>query len=320
MQISVIIPIYNAENSICRCVETVINQTTKAFQIILVDDGSTDHTPILLNKYHSIPNVLIIHKENGGEGSARNVGLDHVSPEADFVAFVDSDDWVRPTWLQDFVDNWNGEDVLFQNALWLKGEDMMLERKVTLDHSKPFIEKVHHLFIHNSIGYVWAGIWRASIIRERHIRFNKYRMWVDAVFSAEFLLYAEHIDIIPNDRCHEYGYVYQYPTTLRSYTNPNALLIEGYVARFNLLHQLYILHQGEHLFAEVNNHISQSIISVMISAYKCKIEKNERKLMINEIRKMDEKMHLIKASVKVHLYCFFINHLENPDRVLKFIQ
>ena len=93
-KISVIIPAYNTENYIKQCLESLVNQTIKEIEIILMDDGSKDNTLALLKAYEAeYPDrVKVLHKENGGQASARNMGLAYAQGE--YIGFVDSDDWV----------------------------------------------------------------------------------------------------------------------------------------------------------------------------------------------------------------------------------
>lgn len=90
--ISIIVPAYNAEKSICRCIDSILNQKDVEFEVIIVDDGSSDGTAQLCQKYKELGNVKLITKENGGVSSARNEGLRHV--EGEYVMFVDSDDYI----------------------------------------------------------------------------------------------------------------------------------------------------------------------------------------------------------------------------------
>ncbi len=91
--LSVIVPVYNAEKFLYKCVESIINQSYKNIEIILVDDGSTDNSPTICDELaESDSRIVVIHKENGGVSSARNAGLD--AAIGDYIAFVDSDDWI----------------------------------------------------------------------------------------------------------------------------------------------------------------------------------------------------------------------------------
>ncbi len=98
--ISVIIPAFNAETTIERCIESLQNNTYKKLEIIIVDDGSTDSTGKLCDLIQEKdPRIHVFHKENGGVSMARNFGLTKISGE--YIAFVDSDDWVGNTYLEE---------------------------------------------------------------------------------------------------------------------------------------------------------------------------------------------------------------------------
>ena len=94
-KVSVIIPVYNVEKYLNRCVDSVLNQTYKNLEIILVDDGSLDKSPQICEEYASKDSrVKVIHKKNGGLSSARNAALNS-KLRGDYVTFVDSDDWIE---------------------------------------------------------------------------------------------------------------------------------------------------------------------------------------------------------------------------------
>ena len=91
--VSIIVPVYKVEQYLKRCMDSILNQTYKNIEVILVNDGSPDNCPVLCDEYATIDSrVRVIHKENGGLSSARNVALDSV--KGDYIFFVDSDDWL----------------------------------------------------------------------------------------------------------------------------------------------------------------------------------------------------------------------------------
>lgn len=95
MKVSIIVPVYNVENYLDECVNSLINQTMKEIQIILVDDGSTDKSGKIADRYAALDSrILALHKINGGQSSARNLGLKYASGE--YVLYVDSDDYIIP--------------------------------------------------------------------------------------------------------------------------------------------------------------------------------------------------------------------------------
>ena len=93
--ISVIVPVWNAHEYLNKCVDSIINQTYKNLEIILVDDGSTDDSLKICQEYEKHDNrIRVFHKENGGQGSARNYALDRC--KGSYIGFVDNDDWLFP--------------------------------------------------------------------------------------------------------------------------------------------------------------------------------------------------------------------------------
>lgn len=93
--ISVIVPVYNVEAYLARCVDSILAQTYKNLQILLVDDGATDASGRICDEYAAAdPRITVIHKKNGGLSSARNAGIE--AAQGEYLAFVDSDDWIEP--------------------------------------------------------------------------------------------------------------------------------------------------------------------------------------------------------------------------------
>ena len=103
--ISVIVPVYNAENYLHRCIDSILAQTFTDFELLLINDGSTDNSGEICNAYaQKYPCIRMFHKNNGGVSSARNLGLTKANGE--WIVFVDSDDWIEPHYL----------NVLYQNG------------------------------------------------------------------------------------------------------------------------------------------------------------------------------------------------------------
>lgn len=119
--VSVIIPIYNAEKYIEECIKSILAQTTSNFEIILVDDGSTDDSLNICNKYKN-ENVIVIHQKNSGVSAARNAGIK--AAKGEFITFVDGDDWLEKDALKNMYDfaKKNNADACFCDR-YFKNED-----------------------------------------------------------------------------------------------------------------------------------------------------------------------------------------------------
>ena len=106
-RIAVIVPVYNVAPYLRRCVDSILRQTYVDFLLVLVDDGSTDESPKICDQYlHRDKRVRVIHRENGGLSTARNTGIEYVLNvgETEYIAFIDSDDWVHTEYLKSLYD------------------------------------------------------------------------------------------------------------------------------------------------------------------------------------------------------------------------
>lgn len=114
IKVSVIVPVYNAESTISKCLDSLVNQTLSGWEVILVDDGSTDMSGMICDEYKkkcaalSNGDIYVIHRENGGVSAARQTGLD--AAKGDYVIHVDPDDWAELTMLQDLYELAKTED------------------------------------------------------------------------------------------------------------------------------------------------------------------------------------------------------------------
>ena len=101
--ISVIVPVYNVEQYLDKCVKSLLGQQYQNLEILLIDDGSSDNCPALCDEYAAQDSrICVIHKKNGGLADARNAGLDMATGE--YFAFVDSDDWIAPETYREMMD------------------------------------------------------------------------------------------------------------------------------------------------------------------------------------------------------------------------
>ena len=130
-KISIIVPVYNAEKYLHRCIESILAQTFKDFELLLIDDGSKDSSGYICDEYaEKDERVRVLHKVNGGVSSARNLGLNNARGE--WGTFADSDDEVCEDWLSTFVDNLDGYDAVVTGFFF-----------VTSDMVQPFVIDSH---------------------------------------------------------------------------------------------------------------------------------------------------------------------------------
>ena len=123
-KISVIIPVYNDEKYLANCLNSVLKQSYSNLEIILVDDGSTDKTPEICEKYREkYQNIRVLHKKNGGVGSSRNAGL--AMATGDYVLFIDDDDWIEDNHIEELYNllKKNDADIAVGNFTYFEEEN-----------------------------------------------------------------------------------------------------------------------------------------------------------------------------------------------------
>ena len=119
MLISIIVPVYNVEPYLNKCLDSIVNQTYKKLEIILIDDGSTDNSGLICDEYASKDNrIIVVHQKNKGLSAARNVGLNIA--KGDYIAFVDSDDFIEKDMYFTMYNVMN--KILRKTELWSTGE------------------------------------------------------------------------------------------------------------------------------------------------------------------------------------------------------
>ena len=216
-KVSVIIPVYNVEKYIDKCMESVLNQTYSNLEIILVDDGSPDNSGKMCDEYAVKDNrVKVIHKENGGLSSARNAGLDIATGE--YVAFIDSDDFVETTMIEKVVskiEETNADVCMFSHFTY-NGETSVAHAR-PLDKDEYETEEIRDLIIpmfigqkdavgHHLLGFVCCQLFRRSSIGEQRFKSEREYYAEDIVFDLEFYIRAKKMCVV-NEPLYYYRYV-----------------------------------------------------------------------------------------------------------------
>ncbi len=205
-KVSVIVPVYKAEKFLHRCIDSILFQTFKDWELLLVDDGSPDESGEICDEYaREDTRIRVFHKENGGVSSARNLGVDNA--KGDYLVFVDSDDWCEPNYLADFFScdaNLSEDDIVLQG---LKNEVagnvvglLVLKDKVYENVAEGMLENDLLTF-----GAPYCKLYSHSLIKKHQIRFPEiYSYGEDTTFFFKVLSVSKHI--ITNSKCN-YHYV-----------------------------------------------------------------------------------------------------------------
>lgn len=200
--VSVIVPIYNREKYLHRCLDSILAQTYRNIEVICVDDGSTDNSPQICDEYAQKDNrVKVFHIPNGGVSNARNTGLDNAQGE--YIFFVDSDDYIKETHVQDLLPK-EDEDFVYGGFVIVKNEQVIEETK----NPKQFYCLEQEADINNFISFmhhIWStcvGVYKKSIIKTYNIQFVAASIAEDELFNFTYLQFCKNIRFI--DKCSYY--------------------------------------------------------------------------------------------------------------------
>ena len=168
--ISVIVPIYNVEEYLDKCINSILNQTYKNLEIILVDDGSPDNCPKMCDEYAKKDNrIKVIHKKNGGLSDARNKGIEIAN--GDYIGFVDSDDWILPTMYESLLSillKYNA-DISVCELIRSKSEEINIKKKketIVSYSQKDYIKKFFKIRSQSCEYYAWNKLYKKNIVEE----------------------------------------------------------------------------------------------------------------------------------------------------------
>ena len=195
--LSIIIPIYNVAEYLKQCLDSVYSQVRDDYQVILVDDGSTDNSGAICDEYKlKYPQTIVIHKENGGLSDARNAGIKVATGE--YIYFVDSDDWLAPNAISTLLDYAieNKCDVV-QGGLFYAYNDCLLydnskKTPFVLNRNQAMKELIKNDYIKN---FAWGKIYKTEIVK-KHL-FIKGVYFEDSYWQHHIIHEVNNYVVIP---------------------------------------------------------------------------------------------------------------------------
>ena len=195
MKFSIIIPIYNAEKYLNKCLDSIISQKYNKYEVILINDGSVDNSKEICENYCKLNNQFkLINQKNQGVSSARNNGLK--KSKGDLILFIDSDDILEENALEIIVDNFKKNDLLcFGYSELYKGKkNAVVFDKIINDKNE--IEK--RIVLNDKIGgYLWNKCFRANIIKINNLLFDEnLHFCEDLVFVVDYFKYCNKVKYI----------------------------------------------------------------------------------------------------------------------------
>lgn len=195
-KISVIVPVYKVEPYLCKCLDSIVNQTYRNLEIILVDDGSPDNCGAICDEYAARDErIKVIHKANGGVASARNVGLDAATGE--YIGWVDSDDWIEPDMfgrLLKGAEAYDADIVICGRMENYPDRDVPMnwQQEELLDKEQTIAMLVEDDLVRS---YLWDKLWKRELFQD--IRFPRLMAFEDMAMMYRLFMKAERVACLP---------------------------------------------------------------------------------------------------------------------------
>lgn len=193
--ISIVIPVYNSECYLVECLDSVLSQTFVDFEVLLINDGSTDNSGEICERYvKKDTRFKVFHQKNSGVSAARNVGIENAKGE--WITFVDSDDYIEENFLHCFFKTQNNCQLVMQGARKVKRKEVSLffsynNCVYTLEE----ILRKYEMFPYFSMP--WSKMFRSDILKKYNLRFDKCLTWgEDTLFVVSYLKYCERIKTV----------------------------------------------------------------------------------------------------------------------------
>ncbi|MPQ44275.1 glycosyltransferase family 2 protein, partial [Clostridium tarantellae] len=297
---SVIIPVYNVEKYLRRCIDSIINQSEKNIEIILVNDGSTDGSRYICNEYEKKDKrIKLIHKKNGGLSDARNVGLNASSGK--YLLFVDSDDWCDLHMISDMCNKAeeNNADLVVCGYL-INYSDEKIIRKEFIEEKlfagkNEIKEGIFEIETKAMFNVVWNKLYKNKIIKKINLIFDKEGVpGEDLIFNCEYLKNINKLFLITG--CY-YNYMrLDIETLVYKYRKNLYEMVNKFNNSRKELYTFYNMHTGKYKVLLSNTYISY-IFSCIPNIYRenANISNKKRKEFFEEILKNTN----VKEAIKV---------------------
>lgn len=204
--ISIVVPAYNAEKTIKRCLDSIVKQTISDYKVYVVNDGSTDHTANIINQYKKDKRFNIIHLPNSGVSIARNRALEDIDSE--YVTFVDSDDYISKNYLNDLLKGFISKDIdVVAGARKYLDKNLITVAKLKYNYGIYNAEDSINILLDENgpQGYITGKMFKTKIIKNNNIYLDPtIHVGEDLIFCIQYLLNAKKMNVISSQ---QYNYI-----------------------------------------------------------------------------------------------------------------
>ncbi|MHA3047338.1 glycosyltransferase family 2 protein [Riemerella anatipestifer] len=287
--ISVIVPIYNVERYLSKCISSLINQTYDNYEIILVNDGSPDSCGEICDRFaKENDRIKVLHLENGGVCNARNQGM--LLAKGDFFCFVDSDDWVEPHYIEDFAKGIEDEYTMVVQDACRDIDDDSQRNFFGFDNDafilkSDFAKMIDKNILYAPGGYPWNKLYSRKIIFDHQLKFDpEIKLGDDEKWNLEYFKYVKKVVFSKRPNYH---YIYN-PNSISNQKRPFERELLRYIFRVDYYN--FVLNnydkRNENLPILISFAEEFFRINIFDRIYKGKLNRKERLDRLREISKL----------------------------------
>ncbi len=203
VKLSIIVPVYNAEQFLEKCVKSLQNQQVSNFEILLVNDGSVDNSLEICNRLAlDDSRIRVFTQKNSGQSKARNIGLDNAKGQ--FVTFVDSDDWVDEDYYSKLIEACERNDADVACGSIIRERKNMRKFRINYQDENVYVYAQDKIDVARvpDMCYVWNKVYRASFLNEIKLRFIEGMFFEDVDFVTRAVFFSNKIVTVPNTYYH----------------------------------------------------------------------------------------------------------------------
>ena len=290
-KLSIIIPAYNIGKYLSKTIDSILKQVNINYEMIIVDDGSTDNTRLICNDYERNPKIKIVYQKNCGVSAARNKGM--LLANGDYILFVDGDDWLEPNSLEIILNKIEKNDMLifgFYEKYMKRDYKKIVSDKDNIINNSLAIKNV----INNKYGgYIFNKVFKRDIIVKNKLKFREnIHMCEDMIFVLEYLQCSSRIKVINNIlynyRMRKSSAVWQknekYLTIFDSYQIMNDILKNESIANdyinFKILNSYLLLNKNQKSYIEKKYKYNKKTLFKIVKLSKLISDKDKKKLFL----------------------------------------
>ena len=281
-EVSIIVPIYNSEKYLSRCVDSIVSQTFDNFECILIDDGSTDSSSSICERYNkSDDRIVVIHQENAGLSVTRNRGMEIA--RAKYVCHVDSDDYIQKNMCEILIDAMHRSDTDVVCCGYAENNKVrsLCEEDFIFQNSN-IIEIVHYLELRHAFGIAWNKLYKKSILDNYSIRFPSAisKFGEDMIFNLQYFCHINTAYVSSN-------YLYHYRHDNKSSLAKENVTLAECEFRFENVSKLFIQidNNAKSLFyAELLAKDFKYTLAMLLRLYSENMGTKERQAITNKLK------------------------------------